>query len=115
MEQIKHQVERMVPVHQVVDLSLRAVELGYDKPLERELALVKVSATGNKRMESLRLAEAYDAKVADASLDHFIFEMTGRSNKVEQFVQLMSGLGMVEICRTGTAAMNRGKHGMQES
>lgn len=114
LEQIKHQIERMVPVHRVVDLSLRAHELGYEKPLERELALIKVRAKGEKRMESLRLAEAYDAKVADASLDHFVFEMTGRSNKVEQFAQLMSGLGLVEICRTGTAAMNRGHNAMEE-
>ena len=115
LEQIKHQTERMVPVHRVVDLSLRAHELGYEKPLERELVLVKVRAKGEKRMESLRLAEAYDAKVADANIDHFVFEMTGRSNKVEQFLQLMRGLGLVEVCRTGTAAMNRGRHGMEET
>lgn len=115
LQQIKHQVERLVPVHMVVDLSMRANELGYEKPLERELALLKVRATGNKRMESLRLAEAYGAKVADATLDHFVFEMTGRSNKVEQFSQLMKGLGLVEICRTGTAAMNRGRYGLGEA
>ena len=112
LEQIKHQLERIVPVHRVVDLTVRAVELGQDKPIERELALVKVTGTGDHRVEALRLAEAFRANVIDANTEHFIFEITGRVSKIEQFVAIMKPLGLVEVCRTGIAAMNRGPEGM---
>jgi len=112
LQQIKHQLERMVPVHRVVDLTLRASFLGHEKALERELALVKVAGKGEKRVEALRLAEAFGAIVADANTGHFVFEITGRANKIEQFISIMSPLGLVEVCRTGVAAMNRGKDGM---
>ena len=112
LEQIKKQLERMVPVHRVVDLTLLADERGYDKPLERELALVKVSGKGEHRVEALRLADAFRATVIDANTEHFIFEITGRVSKIEQFIAIMEPLGLVEVCRTGVAAMNRGKEGM---
>ena len=113
LEQIKHQLERIVPVHRVVDLSVRAVELGQDKPLARELALVKVSGKGEARVEALRLAEAFRANVIDANTEeHFIFEITGKVSKIEQFISIMKPLGLVEVCRTGVAAMNRGPQGM---
>ena len=112
LEQIKRQVERIVPVHRVVDLTLRARELGHEKALERELALVKVKGKGEKRVEALRLAEAFGAVVADANTEHFVFEITGRANKIEQFISIVTPLGLVEVCRTGVAAMNRGKAGM---
>ncbi len=112
LEQIKRQLERMVPVHRVVDLTLRAREFGHEKPLERELALVKVSGKGEKRVEALRLAEAFGAIVTDANVKHFVFEITGRANKIEQFISIMTPLGLVEVCRTGIAAMNRGPQGM---
>lgn len=112
LEQIKRQLERMVPVHRVVDLTIRAHQLGHEKPLERELALIKVAGTGEKRVEALRLAEAFGATVADADISHFVFEITGRQRKVEQFIKLMTPLGLVEVCRTGIAAMNRGAKGM---
>ena len=112
LEQIKHQLERIVPVHRVVDLSVRAFELGQDKPLERELALVKVTGTGDARVEALRLAEAFRANVIDANTEHFIFEITGKVSKIEQFISIMQPLGLVEVCRTGVAAMNRGSQGM---
>jgi len=102
----------MVPVHRVVDLTMKSHELGYEKPLERELALIKVAGKGKKRVEALRLAEAFDARVADANVSHFIFEITGRQQKVEQFINIMTPLGLVEVCRTGIAAMNRGADGM---
>ena len=114
LEQIKRQIDRMVPVHRVVDLTLRSKELGYEKPLERELALVKVRGRGEKRVEALRLAETFGARVSDAGMDHFVFEITGRSNKVEQFIQLMNQLGLVEVCRTGLASMNRGREGIKK-
>ena len=106
LEQIKHQLERMVPVHQVLDLTVMG------DPLERELALVKVSGRGEKRIEALRLAEIFRASVIDASTDHFVFEITGRTSKIEQFIAIMKELGLVEIARTGIAAIGRGAEGM---
>jgi acetolactate synthase-1/3 small subunit len=112
LEQIKHQLERIVPVHRVVDLTVMAQELGTGGALERELALVKVSGTGDARVEALRLADAFRAKVIDANTEHFIFELTGKVSKIEQFIAIMKPLGLVEVCRTGVAAMNRGPQGM---
>lgn len=112
LEQIKHQLERIVPVHRVVDLSVRARELGQERPIERELALIKVAGDGNARVEALRLAEAFHARVSDATVEHFIFEITGKGSKIDQFIAIMKPLGLVEICRTGVAAMNRGAQGM---
>ncbi|GGA99750.1 acetolactate synthase small subunit [Brucella endophytica] len=112
LDQIRHQLERIVPVHRVIDLSLRAAELGHDRPIERELALIKVTGTGEERGEVLRLAEAFGAKVVDATTAHFILEITGKSAKIDQFISIMKPLGLIEICRTGIAAMNRGPEGM---
>ncbi len=112
LEQIKHQLERIVPVHSVVDLTVRAREANIGEPVERELAMVKVAGTGEGRVEALRLAEAFRASVIDANVSHFIFELTGRPSKIDQFIQIMAPLGLVEVCRTGIAAMNRGPQGM---
>jgi acetolactate synthase-1/3 small subunit len=112
LEQIRHQLERIVPVHRVVDLTVRAREAGQGEPLERELALVKVRGTGNERVEALRLADAFRARVLDANTEHFVFEITGKTSKVEQFIAIMQPLGLIEVCRTGVAAMNRGPQGM---
>ncbi|SDO96872.1 acetolactate synthase, small subunit [Phyllobacterium sp. YR620] len=112
LDQIRHQLERIVPVHRVVDLSVRAGELGNEKPIQRELALVKVAGFGDNRNEALRLAEAFHAKVVDATVEHFIFEITGKGSKLDQFIAIMKPIGLVEICRTGVAAMNRGAQGM---
>lgn len=113
LEQIKTQLERIVPVHKVNDLSAIAVQLGQDQPLERELALVKVRGSGEQRVEALRLAEAFKAKVSDATIEHFVFEITGKSTKIDQFIAIMQPLGLVEVCRTGIAAMNRGPQAME--
>ncbi len=106
ISQIKHQLERMVPVHRVVDLTLES------DSLERELALVKVAGKGDNRIEALRLAEIFEAKVIDASIQHFVFQVTGRSIDVERFIALMTELGLVEVSRTGIAAIARGKDGL---
>ena len=95
-----------------MDLTRLADERGHDKPLERELALVKVAGTGNHRVEALRLADAFRAQVIDANISHFVFEITGRSSKIEQFIQIMSPLGLVEVSRTGIAALSRGPEAM---
>jgi acetolactate synthase-1/3 small subunit len=96
----------MVPVHRVVDLTIEA------ESLERELALIKVSGRGEKRIEALRLAEIFKANVIDASTEHFVFELTGRSIDVERFIAIMSELGLVEVSRTGIAAIGRGPKAM---
>ena len=102
IEQIKAQLHRLVPIHRVVDLTVT------ENALERELALVKVAGKGEMRVEALRLAEAFRAQVVDASTEHFIFQITGRTSKLEQFVLLMQPLGLVEVSRTGTAASRIG-------
>ncbi len=102
IEQIIHQLERLVPVHRVHDLTVEGASL------ERELALIKVTGKGDKRIEALRLAEIFRANVIDASTEHFVFEITGRSSKIEQFIQIMTELGLSEVSRTGIAAINRG-------
>lgn len=112
LDQIKKQLERMVPVHRVVDLTLNAELNGHEKPIERELAMVKVAGLGENRVEAMRLADAFRAQVIDASTEHFTFEITGRVSKVEQFIAIMEPLGLVEVCRTGVAAVSRGKDGM---
>lgn len=106
LEQIKHQLERLVPVHRVNDLTQSG------NSLERELAMIKVAGTGEKRVEALRLAEAFRASVVDASIEHFVFEITGRVSKIESFIGLMQPLGLVEVSRTGIAAIGRGPKGL---
>ncbi|MGQ0485484.1 MAG: acetolactate synthase small subunit [Hyphomicrobiales bacterium] len=107
IEQIKHQLERMVPVHSVEDLTVAG------NSIARELAMVKVAGKGEKRVEALRLAEAFRARVIDAGTDSFIFEITGKTDKVEQFISLMIPLGLVEVARTGVAGISRGAEGMK--
>jgi acetolactate synthase I/III small subunit len=103
IEQIGHQLERLVPIHKVTDLTLRG------NSVERELAMVKVAGTGHNRDEALRLAEAFRARVIDASIESFVFELTGAVDKIDQFIELMRPIGLVEVSRTGVAAMSRGK------
>ena len=102
IEQIIHQLERLVPVHRVRDLTTQGAFV------ERELALVKVVGTGDARREALRLAEAFGARTMDATLTSFIFEMTGTSEEVERFLGTLTEVGLVEVSRTGVAAMARG-------
>ncbi len=102
IQQIKHQLERLIPVHRVRDLTDEGASI------ERELALVKVSGKGDKRIEALRLAEIFRAKVIDTSIEHFVFEVTGKPSKIETFIQIMNELGLVEVSRTGIAAIGRG-------
>ena len=106
LAQIKNQLERLVPVHSVNDLTADG------NPLERELALVKIAGKGQKRVEALRIADAFRAEVVGATTEHFIFQLTGRTDKIEQFLAVMAPLGMVEVCRTGIAAVSRGPEAM---
>lgn len=104
--QIKAQLERLIPVHKVVDLT----EGG--RSLERELALIKVRGTGAVRTEALQIAEAFRARVVDTSAESFVFELTGRGEKIDQFIELMRPLGLVELARSGVAAIGRGPEGL---
>ncbi|MCR9085626.1 MAG: acetolactate synthase small subunit [Rhodobacteraceae bacterium] len=108
IEQIKAQLERMVPVHEVHDLTVEG------PAVERELALVKVAGTGDKRVEALRLADIFRAKVVDTSLESFVFEITGTPDKVDAFADLMRPLGLTEVARTGVAALARGPGDSEE-
>ena len=102
IEQIKHQLERLVPVHRVTDLTVTGLSI------EHELAMVKVRGNGEQRVEALRLADAFRARVIDATTESFVFEITGKSDKIDQFVELMLPVGLVEVSRTGIAAIGRG-------
>lgn len=106
LQQIKLQLERLVPVHKVHDLTAEG------KALERELALVKVAGAGEHRVETLRLAEAFRAQVVDATTESFVFEVKGKPSKIDSFIALMVPLGLVEVVRTGLAAISRGSEGM---
>ena len=106
IEQIKNQLDRLVPIHSVTDLTV----LGH--PIERELALLKVAGKGEKRVEALGLAEAFHAQIIDSSTEHFVFEITGEQSRIEEFIALMQPLGLVEVCRTGLAAIARGPERM---
>jgi acetolactate synthase-1/3 small subunit len=106
IEQIKNQLDRMVPVHRVVDMTVLGPHI------ERELALVKVRGKGEHRMEALRLADAFRARVIDATTESFVFEITGASDKIESFINLMLPIGLVEVARTGVVAIGRGPEGM---
>ncbi len=104
IEQIKAQLSRLVPVHNVHDLTMEGPHL------ERELALVKVRNMGGERVEALRIADMFRARAIDSTLESFVFELTGGSRKIDAFVELMAALGGVEVSRTGVVAIARGAH-----
>ncbi|MFC3581059.1 acetolactate synthase small subunit [Sphingomonas hylomeconis] len=103
MEQILSQLDRLIPVHSVSDLTAMGPHV------ERELALVKVKGTGDHRIEALRLADVYRARVVDATTSSFVFEVTGGPDKIDTFIMLMREVGLIEVARTGIVAMARGK------
>jgi acetolactate synthase-1/3 small subunit len=103
IDQIIAQLDRLIPVHRVTDLT------DHGPHVARELALVKVAGTGDHRIEALRLAEVYRARVVDSTISSFVFEVTGTPEKVDKFCELMREVGLVEIARTGVAAMARGR------
>ncbi|MFO1089202.1 MAG: acetolactate synthase small subunit [Hyphomicrobiales bacterium] len=107
LEQIKSQLERLVPVHSVADLTVTG------NAVERELALVKVEGVGEHRVEALRMAEAFRARIVDTTNTSFVFELTGKTAKVEQFISLMRPLGLREVVRTGIAAISRGAEALK--
>jgi acetolactate synthase I/III small subunit len=102
IEQIKAQLDRLVPVHRVADLTREGPHLA------REMALVKVLGSGDARVEALRIAESFRARVVDTTIESFVFELTGATEKLDAFIELMRPLGLAEISRTGIAAIARG-------
>ena len=102
IEQIKAQLQRLVPVHRVADLTRQGPHVA------REMALVKVVAHGENRVESLRIADAFRARVVDTNIGSFVFELTGAIDKIDAVVDLMRPLGLAEVSRTGIAALARG-------
>ena len=107
IEQIKNQLNRLVPIHRVVDMTTLPVP-----SIQRELAMIKVRGTGEPRVEALRLADAFRARVIDAGIESFVFEITGATEKIEQFIALMLPLGLGEVSRTGVVAIARGTEAM---
>ncbi|WP_305095930.1 acetolactate synthase small subunit [Croceibacterium aestuarii] len=105
IDQIIAQLERLVPVHKVTDLTDAGPHV------ERELALVKVKGTGEARVEALRIADVFRASVIDTTTESFVFELTGASEKIDRFVHLMRELGLVEVGRSGVVGMMRGAEG----
>ena len=106
IEQIRAQLGRLVPVHRVVDITI-------EKPgIEREMALVKVAGTGEKRVEAMRVSQVFRAKALDTTHSSFVFEITGAPDKIDAFIELMRPLGLVEVSRTGVAAISRGADAM---
>lgn len=102
IEQIKAQLGRIVSVREVHDLTVEGASV------ERELAMFKVSGTGEKRVEALRLADIFRANVVDSTLQSFVFEITGAPDKIDAFADLMRPLGLTDVARTGVAALSRG-------
>ncbi len=106
IEQIKAQLTRLVPVHKVRDLTLDGARV------ERELALIKVRGRGNRRVESLRIADIFRASVLDSTSESFVFEIIGSAEKVDAFIKLMESLGLSDVSRTGVVAISRGAETM---
>ena len=106
IEQIKAQLDRLVPVHAVRDLTIEGPHVA------REMALIKVVGTGEKRVESLRIADIFRARAVDSTIESFVFEMTGSPEKIDAFVNLMRPLGLVDVSRTGVVAISRGSKGI---
>lgn len=107
IEQIKAQLTRLIPVYQVSDLTQDGAYV------ERELALVKVKCSGDKRVESLRISDIFRARAVDTTNESFVFEIVGTSNKIDAFIDLMKPLGLIDISRTGVVAISRGTDSLE--
>jgi acetolactate synthase-1/3 small subunit len=106
LEQIKNQLDRLVPVHRVIDLTTTS------PAIQRELAMVKVRGVGKNRAQARKLAESFDARIIDETAESYVFEVTGASDQIESFISQMLPLGLVEVSRTGVVAIARGPEGM---
>lgn len=102
IEQIRAQLDRQVPVCRVANLTTLGPHIA------REMVLVKVVSTGEARTEALRIAEAFRARAVDTTASSFVFELTGASDKLDSFIELMRPIGLAEVSRTGVAGLTRG-------
>ncbi|HVW73306.1 MAG TPA: acetolactate synthase small subunit [Rhizomicrobium sp.] len=110
IEQIETQLRRLVPTHKVTNWT--DTRNGQKAGIEREMALIKVAGTGDRRVEALRMADAFRARPVDTTQTSFVFEITGAPSKIDSFIDLMRPLGLVEVSRTGVAAISRGPEAM---
>jgi acetolactate synthase-1/3 small subunit len=106
IEQIKNQLDRLIPIHRVIDVTLAG------PAIEHELAMIKVRGTGDIRADALRVANDFDARVIDDTTESFVFEVTGSTDKIERCIALLLPLGLVEVSRSGIVAITRGARGM---
>jgi acetolactate synthase-1/3 small subunit len=106
LEQIKNQLDRLVPVHRVVDLTTGS------PAIQRELAMVKVTGKNAQRAQAQRLAATFHARIIDDTAECAVFEITGETDQIESFISQMLPLGLVEVSRTGVVAIARGPQGM---
>jgi acetolactate synthase I/III small subunit len=102
VEQIKKQLNRLVDVIKVLDLT------GIPA-LHRELMLVKVSAKGRQRGEIFQVADVFKSQVMDVGHDTMTLEITGSPEKIEDFSALLAPYGIVEMARSGLVSVERGK------
>ncbi|PZA08245.1 MULTISPECIES: acetolactate synthase small subunit [unclassified Meiothermus] len=102
LEQVEKQLNRLIEVIKVTDHS--------EPHVERELALVKVAVPGmEERLEIKDIAEAFRARIVDVARRSIIFELTGDSSKVQNFIEAMRPYGLMEVMRTGAVALSRGE------
>ena len=106
IEQIKNQLERLIPIHRVIDVTLTG------QAIEHELAMIKVRGIGNQRAEALRIANDFDARVVDDTTESFVFEVSGSTDKIERCISALLPVGLIEVSRSGIVAITRGSEGM---
>ena len=100
IDQIKKQLNRLVDTIKVTDLtSVPSVD--------RELALIKIAARPNKRGEIFQIADVFGCRVMDVGAESLILELTGSSDKIDDFIALAQPYGIQEVARSGLVAMER--------
>jgi acetolactate synthase-1/3 small subunit len=107
IEQVIKQLNKLIPVIKVVDL----IEKDF---VEREMILVKVSATAETREEILRIVDIFRGKVIDVGAKTYTLEVTGDEKKMDAILALLKPLGIKELVRTGHVAMVRGSKASTE-
>ncbi|MEM8832956.1 MAG: acetolactate synthase small subunit, partial [Pseudomonadota bacterium] len=103
IDQIRHQLSRLVPVHNVIDLT----EMG--EHVERDLALVKIAGSKDDLKKANDIASKYGATIMDETTESYVFQYVEDPEKVDEFLEEITPCGMKNISRTGAAALSRGK------
>ena len=102
LEQINKQLNKLIDVIKVIDFT-------GEEFIEREMALIKVTAEENTRAEVLRICDIFRGKVVDVSPKSYAVEITGPQSKIKAVIDILKPIGIQEIIRTGTIAMARAK------